>query len=214
MMVTLRLTTMLVTSATLSPLRGFPLHHAWIYQRRSIPTMLLHKNLTMISGKDIEMYRKRYKIHGTGMRSAVEMKTNTGHNLYTDVPVKMGGKDEAPQPVEHLLAALIGCTQATAVYVGRMMKPRLIIERIEFDLEGFRDERGALELPIEQFPSIPARLDCVSGVAKLHFKKGITPSTEQLMMLKVQTEARCPVANMMLASGCKMHIDWIDGSAP
>lgn len=212
MMMTLRLTAMIITSSTLSPLRRVSLHHEWIYHHRSIPTRLLHNNLAMISGNDNEKYRKRYKIHGTGVRSAVEMKTNTGHNLYTDVPVKMGGKDEAPQPVEHLLAALIGCTQATAVYVGRMMKPRLFIERIEFDLEGFRDERGALELPIEQLPAIPARLECITGVTKVHFKKGITPTNEQLMMLKEQTEARCPVANMILASGCKMNIDWIDGA--
>ncbi|KAL3796283.1 hypothetical protein HJC23_008603 [Cyclotella cryptica] len=208
---TLQLMTMFVTSAALiSPVTTGSLRHAWLHHRRSVLTQLLRKNLAMISDNDNENYIKSYRIHGTGMRSAVEMKTSTGHNIYTDVPIKMGGRDEAPQPVEHLLAALIGCTQATAVYVGRMMKPRLIIERIEFDLEGFRDERGALELPIEQVPSIPARLELITGVVKMHFKKGITPSAEQLMTLKEQTEARCPVASMMLASGCKMDISWID----
>lgn len=158
---------------------------------------------------DQEKYTKSYKICGTGTGSAVEMKTNTNHILHTDVPLKMGGRDAAAQPVEHLLAALIGCTQVTAVYVGRMMKPRLLVDKIEFDLVGYRDERGALELPIEDLPLIPARLERVSGIVKVHFKEGVAPSDLQLKMLKEQTEARCPVANMIHLSGCNMDTEWI-----
>ena len=116
----------------------------------------------------------------------------------------MGGTDGAPQPVEHLLAALLGCSQATAVFVGRSMNPRVLIDRIEFDVEAFRDERGALQQPINEFPDVPARLQRVSGRAKI-FLKGKknhlkVMSEEQLEMLAQQTEARCPVANMMEAS--------------
>lgn len=156
-------------------------------------------------------HKKYYAISGTGQRSTVKMETNTGHNLQTDVPKKMGGADTAPQPVEHLLAALVGCTQATAIYVGRTMNPRLIIDKIDFDVEAYRDERGALELPIDKLPTIPARLQCVSGTVKVHFKKGIQVSDEQLGILGEQTEARCPVANMMHASGCVMDIQWVNG---
>ena len=85
-----------------------------------------------IKGDDDDIHRKHYCISGVGQRSKVTCKTNTNHILEADVPKRMGGGDEAPQPVEHLLAALVGCTQATAVYVGRMMKPRLIIEKIDF----------------------------------------------------------------------------------
>ena len=141
------------------------------------------------------------------------MQTNTGHTIQTDVPQKMGGKDTAPQPVECLLSALIGCTQATAIYVGRMMKPRLLIDRIEFDIHGYRDERGALALPIDNLPSISARLQCVSGTVKVYFKNGMNVSDEELSILAEQTEARCPVANMMYASGCDMDIKWINGSS-
>ena len=155
-------------------------------------------------------YIKSYKIQGTGKRGAVEMRTNTDHVLHSDVLFKMGGQNTAPQPVELLLAALVGCTQATAVYVGRMMTPRLLIDKIEFDFGGFRDERGALELPIDQFPKIPARLKYVRGKINIHFKKGFTPTSEQLQSLKGQTEARCPIANMMHASGCNLDIEWID----
>ena len=165
------------------------------------------------NSEDNNVHRKHYNIKGNGQQSIVKMQTNTGHTIQTDIPQKMGGKDSAPQPVEHLLSALIGCTQATSIYVGRMMKPRLLIDRIEFDIHGYRDERGALELPIDVVPSIPARLQCVSGSVKVYFKKnGMNVSDEELTLLAEQTEARCPVANMMYASGCDIDIKWINGS--
>eukprot|EP00579_Thalassiosira_antarctica_P021730 CAMPEP_0201971270 /NCGR_PEP_ID=MMETSP0904-20121228/36136_1 /ASSEMBLY_ACC=CAM_ASM_000553 /TAXON_ID=420261 /ORGANISM="Thalassiosira antarctica, Strain CCMP982" /LENGTH=168 /DNA_ID=CAMNT_0048520607 /DNA_START=98 /DNA_END=604 /DNA_ORIENTATION=- len=167
----------------------------------------------MVNEEEEASHRKYYAISGTGQRSTVKMETNTGHNLQTDVPKKMGGGDSAPQPVEHLLAALLGCTQATAIYVGRTMNPRLIIDKIDFDVEAYRDERGALEIPIiDKLPTIPARLQCVSGTVRVHFKqKGVQVSEEQLRILGEQTEARCPIANMMHASGCVMDIQWVNG---
>jgi uncharacterized OsmC-like protein len=162
--------------------------------------------------KDDEVHRKHYSISGVGYQSKVTCKTNTNHILESDVPKKMGGGDEAPQPVEHLLAALLGCTQATAVYVGRMMKPRLIIDKIDFNIEAYRDERGALSLPIYELPPIPARLKRVTGSVIVHFKGGEEVSEEQLRILGQQTEARCPVANMMHASGCIMDIHWKSAS--
>jgi len=94
------------------------------------------------------------------------------------------------------------------------MKPRLLIDRIEFDIQAYRDQRGALQLPIDTVPSIPARLQCVSGTVKVYFKKnGMNVSEEELSILAEQTEARCPVANMMYASGCDMDIKWVNGSS-
>ena len=138
--------------------------------------------------------------------------TNAGHILQTDLPTRMGGFDQAPQPVETLLAALIVCTQATALFVGRNLQPRLIIDRIEFQLEAFRDNRGALQLPIDIAPEIPSRLQRVSGTIRVFAAKGEVFPSEVLDAMKEQTEIRCPVANMMIASGCEMDVEWLDGS--
>jgi len=139
--------------------------------------------------------------------------TNTGHVVSTDLPNRMGGRDLAPQPVELLMSSLIGCTQATALFVARNMKPdRLLIDRMEFDLKGTRDERGALSLPIEESPTIPSRLQLVSGTVKVFLVNGKEISDESMDLLKEQTELRCPVANMIVSSGCKMDVTWIDGS--
>ncbi len=167
------------------------------------------------SSNDIEdQYLKIYRLDGVGHRSQVQITTNTGHQLRTDVPKKMGGSDTAPQPVEMLLAAWMGCTQATALFVGRQMSPRILIESLEFEgIQAVRDERGAVMMPIEDKPSMPSRLQRVTGVIRVISRNTSSLSIEQLHLLKEQTEVRCPVANMMIASGCSMDVDWIDGTA-
>eukprot|EP00976_Prorocentrum_cordatum_P033251 677248-Prorocentrum_minimum.AAC.4 len=69
----------------------------------------------------------------SGVKTTVTF--DSGHTLHTDVPSKDGGGDTAPQPVEHLLTALVGCEQATAAFVARRMKPRLRLESITFNYE-------------------------------------------------------------------------------
>jgi len=162
-----------------------------------------------VSFKEEIKYRKSYTMKGTGKGSFVQLQTNTGHKLATDVPKTMGGQDSAAQPVEHLLTALIGCMQATAIFVGKMMKPRLLIHHIEFNVEAHRDERGALQLPIYETPDIQARLQYVTGKATFFFKENQTVSQDEFNILREQTEVRCPVANMMIASGCTIDIEWV-----
>ena len=99
------------------------------------------------------------------------------------------------------------------------MKPRVFIDRIEFDIVGERDERGALdELPIEvgtRLPDVPARLISVSGSIKVFAKnrkgEGVEIGESTIRLLEKHTEARCPVANMMIASGCLVEVEWVDG---
>lgn len=158
-------------------------------------------------------HRLTYSVTGTSIGSVMNTKTKQGHEMATDLPRKFGGTDAAPTPVEMLLASLIGCEQATAVFVGRSMKPRILIDRIHFDLQVNRDARGALQFPIEKTPDIAARPQRCFGTATVFLsKEGQTIPTDQLALLKDQTEARCPIANMMEASGCVMDISWIDGS--
>jgi len=168
----------------------------------------------------IQQYHKKYKIKGNGTNTKVEMITNTNHIIQTDIPTQMGGTNEAPQPVELLLASWIGCTQATAIFVSRNMNVgsrndvvgqtkkahealRIVIDKMEFDIEAFRDERGALggELPIKlgsELPEYPARLEKIEGMIKVYAKerKGgdvYVLTDDELNVLAHQTERRCPV---------------------
>lgn len=162
---------------------------------------------------------KSYHLTGTGEKSSTIITTNTKHTIRTDIPIYMGGNDSAPQPVEYLLASFIGCTQATALFVGRHMKPRILIRKMEFDIVGTRDDHGALDnVPISsksEFPKVPARVTSVDGSITVFAsdRKGeaVKIGNDLLKLLEQHTEQRCPVANMILASGCTINITWKDG---
>lgn len=164
-------------------------------------------------------YLKTYQLQGETMansKSGVTVTTNTGHTLQTDLPKRMGGQDTAAQPVETLLAAWMGCTQATALFVGRHMQPsRLLLDRLVFQVKAVRDERGALHLPLlsaDDFIPVPSRLLRIDGSIVVYRRGGQSISDSEMKILHEQTELRCPLANMMIASGCQIKVNWIDGS--
>lgn len=140
-----------------------------------------------------------------------------GHTIMTDLPRNMGGNDNAPQPVEYLLAAWAGCTQATALFVSRHnmqhynSNDRYSLERLEFvNVKATRDERGALALPVDQPPPISSRIHTITGTIVIWPSLS---SDKDLDWLKEQTELRCPIANMLVASGCHMNVQWVNGGS-
>jgi putative redox protein len=152
---------------------------------------------------------KTYALHGTTARSSCRVGTGTGHTILTDLPKAMGGSDQAAQPVELLLAALLGCKSATAHYVAQHLwrRPHNRIEQIEWiDVVAHRDDRGATSLPITSSPPVGAGLIRVSGVASVQPRGPV--SHEDVQALGALVEARCPVAVMFAAAGCEMNFEW------
>ena len=142
-------------------------------------------------------------------RPSCDVTTSTGHRLQTDLPRKAGGADAAAQPVELMLAALVGCKTATAHYVARHLWPRPHkIASITFSaVEAARDERGALALPIEDDAPVSAALLYVRGTVT------VTPSSEAITSVDVEqlgalVEKRCPVAASLAAAGCEIGFQW------
>lgn len=87
--------------------------------------------------------------------------TSSGHELVTDVPRAAGGRDLSAQPVEMMIASLLGCKVATTHFVARHLWPRAHnrVDRIEFvDVEAARDDRGSLHLPINDAAPVSAAL--------------------------------------------------------
>ncbi len=144
---------------------------------------------------------KLYSITGRteGTTSASQTR---GHTLRTDTPPSGGGKDTAPQPVETLLAALIGCEGATADFVARMLRTK--IRSIDFELEASRDPQGAAHLPVDAPAPAVSRLTRIWGVAHVE----IDGDDELIEKIGRIVHERCPVANMVVASGCALDIEW------
>lgn len=137
--------------------------------------------------------------------------TDTGHQISTDLPRLSGGDDTAPQPVELMTAALLGCKVATAHFVARHAWPRKHnrITSIRFtDVVAERDEQGALAMPITADPPVSAALLRVRGVAH------VRPASETITAADVATlghlvEVRCPVAATLTKAGCALDFEWI-----
>ena len=144
---------------------------------------------------------KLYSITGTTQGTTSTSQTH-GHTLKTDTPPSGGGKDTAPQPVETLLAALIGCEGATADFVARMLRTK--IRSIDFKLEASRDPQGAAHLPVDAPAPAVSRLTRIWGVAH------VTTDADDATIEEIGriVHERCPVANMVVASGCSLEIEW------
>jgi len=147
---------------------------------------------------------KRYSVVGRGEGCWSRCVTGGGSVVVTDTPRSDGGGGSAAEPVETLLSALIGCEQATAHFVSRMLRPRLRIDRIEFLLEAERDTAGSSHLPVTVTPPVAAALKCIKGSAKVHVKDPATPA--DIHRLGDIVAKRCPVAALL---NCPLHIDWI-----
>mmetsp|Transcript_41254 Transcript_41254/g.129619 ORF Transcript_41254/g.129619 Transcript_41254/m.129619 type:complete len:166 (+) Transcript_41254:33-530(+) len=161
----------------------------------------------------------RYRLVATsfgGVGCTSTIRGAVRHTLQTDLPTQMGGGDSAAQPIEALLASLLGCKVATAHYVARHLwaRPHNRFESIEFaGVEAVRDPRGALHLPITEPPPSPPGLTRVSGVARVHLPAGSPLTADDVAVLGRVVEQRCPIAAMLAAAGVEMDMEWVPGGA-
>lgn len=209
------------------------IRHLFNHLGRSSPTVKRSKSVDADNGlrngsrrstknvaelKFEKKHLKYYRLTGRGQKNFASVLTNTGYSINTDTPTQLGGTDLAPQPVELLIASWIGCTQATAMFVARNMKSnRLMIEKLDFDnVEAWRDQRGSLStLPIESgtlLPETPAKLQEIKGTIRVFLQNNEEISKMDLELLAKHTESRCPVANMIMASGCHINVTWESGT--
>ena len=145
---------------------------------------------------------KTYQLSARGSGNTCVSETRDGFTIQSDIPTSVGGNNSGPQPVYLLLAALVGCKQATSAFVA--MKMRIKIGSIAFDLTSRRDERGALALPLHEPTQTVAMLQRIEGTATVE----TSASQSELDALGRQVALRCPVANMIELSGCMVDIKW------
>ena len=178
-------------------------------EKRAMLAVTLAKRVPALRVRALATRKPREKLYSiTGTTQGTTSTSHTrGHTLRTDTPPSGGGKDTAPQPVETLLAALIGCEGATADFVARMLRTK--IRSIDFELEASRDPQGAAHLPVDATAPAVSRLARIWGVAHVE----IDGDDELIERIGRIVHERCPVANMVVASGCALDIEWRRASA-
>ncbi|CAK9081723.1 132 kDa protein [Durusdinium trenchii] len=145
-----------------------------------------------------------YNLTAEGAGCKTVTLTDDGYSIESDTPKSTGGSGTAPQPVQLLLAALVGCEQATAKFVAMKMRVPPI-RRIQFELHAERDEWGSLAGPIDQHPLQPSRLQRIWGTAHVYSDA----NASQIRAISEAVKKRCPVASMVIESGCELDVRWV-----
>ncbi|MGC8778321.1 MAG: OsmC family protein [Candidatus Caldatribacteriaceae bacterium] len=108
-------------------------------------------------------------------------------NVAFDEPPSLGGQDSAPNPVEGLLASLVGCLGIVTVVVAR--EKNLPVEGVDIEVEGDLDPRGFM-----------GQYDLVRpGFLNIRFTVRVKGNLkeEELRALLTEVERRCPVSDTL-----------------
>ena len=141
--------------------------------------------------------RKTVTARNDGSMMAVQDYGEYGHGV-TDEPIAHGGTGEGPSPLQAVLGALCGCESVTFNRTSKDMD--FSYESIDFEAEFTIDIRGRLGLREVRphFQTVRMQATVVTS-----------ESRERLAAVVAETEARCPVYNLLQDAGVKLETLWI-----
>lgn len=154
----------------------------------------------VVSAEDVDkpiIRKKRVSAHNEAtMRTEID--AGEFGTLVTDEPVPHGGTGAGPSPLQTVLGALCGCESVTFNRTAKEMD--FSYESIDFAGEYAIDIRGRMG---------------VRGVRQ-HFQTVRVEATvvtdedeSRLREVVEETEARCPVYNLINDAGVKLEVRWI-----
>ena len=116
----------------------------------------------------------------------------------TDEPIAHGGSGEGPSPLQTVLGALLGCESVTFNRTAAEMG--FDYDGIEFAAEYTIDIRGRMGVRgvTQHFQTV--RVEALVKTAE---------SEERLREVVEETEARCPVFNLVKDAGVKTEMRWV-----
>ncbi|MCQ6557098.1 OsmC family protein [Paenibacillus mendelii] len=120
-----------------------------------------------------------------------------GFSFSIDEPVKLGGTDTAPTPMEYMLGSFNGCLLIVIEMIAKEMG--IIIRDLQAESAGTVDRRGLF------------------GTADVspHFQEvhntvlfDTDESLERIEQLKEQVKRRCPAYNLFKDAGIAIELSW------
>ena len=118
--------------------------------------------------------------------------------MMTDEPLAHGGTSEGPSPLQAVLGALCGCESVTFNRTAKEMG--FAYDGIEFEAEFTIDIRGRMgQRGVRQhFQTV--RVEAIVATDE---------SEERFAAVVEETEARCPVFNLLNDAGVNMKVRWV-----
>lgn len=141
--------------------------------------------------------RKRVSVSNDGSMMAIHDYGEYG-DFVTDEPVAHGGTGEGPSPLQAVLGALCGCESVTFHRTAQEMG--FGYDGITFDAEFTIDIRGRMGMR-----GVRQHFQTVRVQATVTTEE----SAERLAEVVEETEARCPVYNLISDAGVNLEVQWV-----
>lgn len=115
----------------------------------------------------------------------------------TDEPAAHGGESAGPSPLQAVLGALCGCEAVTFRRTATEMN--FVYDRLEFEAAFTIDIRGRMgdRAVRPHFQTVKVLISVVTS-----------SSEEDLAAVIEETEARCPVMNLLIDAGVSVDVKW------
>lgn len=134
------------------------------------------------------------------MRTVIEV-DGTG-TIVTDEPESSGGTNAGPTPLTTVLAALCGCESVTfhrtAAELGLAYEGISFVADFTIDIRGRNGDRAVRP----HFQTVRMEATVTTGA-----------TAEELAAVVEETEARCPVYNLLSDAGVRIETVWVRRSA-
>lgn len=141
--------------------------------------------------------RKKLSAHNDAtMRTEVD--TLGYGTIVTDEPVAHGGSGEGPSPLQTVLGALCGCESVT--FHRTAAELGFAYDAIDFDAEYTIDIRGRMGDRSVRPHFQTVRVQATVTTAE---------DEERLREVVEETEARCPVFNLLRDAGVTLDVVWL-----
>jgi uncharacterized OsmC-like protein len=141
--------------------------------------------------------RKKVAVSNDGSMMAIHDYGEFGTTV-TDEPIAHGGTSEGPSPLQAVLGALCGCESVTFNRTAEEME--FAYDSIEFEAEFTIDIRGRMGMRGVRQHFQTVRVEAIVTTDE---------SEERLAQVVEETEARCPVFNLLTDAGVKMKVRWV-----
>lgn len=140
--------------------------------------------------------RRLRAVNDGSMRTVIAC--DGGGEVITDEPVEHGGTGTGPSPLQTVVAALCGCEgvtfNRTAAEYGFAYAGLTFDAEYTLDIRGRSGDRGVR--PYFQTVRVEVRVRTDESV-------------ERLREVVAETEARCPVYNLISAAGVALEVTWL-----
>ncbi|TLS37023.1 OsmC family protein [Pseudalkalibacillus caeni] len=120
-----------------------------------------------------------------------------GFRFLVDEPVKIGGDNEAPTPLDYVVGAFNGCILVVIDSVGKELGFQY--KDIEISSEAWVDRRG-----LKGTADVSPYYQTVRNKIVFYTEH----SNELLIEVKKTVQKRCPLYNLLKDAGVEVELDW------